>query len=220
MKTMMRMIVLVVMALWASAGWLPADEGKVVYESNFTNTEVGKVPDEFLVLDGGFAVKAEGTKKILELPGAPLDTFGILFGPTEKVDLEVTARIRGTNKGRRYPTFGVGLNGQEGYKLQVSPAKKMLELYKADEVIGSVGYDWKSGQWTKLKLAVKKTGPRSWIVEGKAWPQGSSEPESAMVSSEQKFEPPAGRASIWGQPYSTTPIQFDDLVVKKLGDAK
>ena len=90
----------------------------------------------------------------------------------------------------------------------------MLELYKADEVIGSVGFEWKSGQWTKLKLAVRKAG-KDWVVEGKAWTEGTKEPESAMVSSDQKFQPPAGRASIWGQPYATTPIQFDDLVVKQ-----
>src|SRR5262249_15033251 len=132
----------------------------------------------------------DGKNKFLELPGAPLDSFGVLFGPTEKSDLEVNARIFGTNKGRRYPTFGVGLNGQEGYRLQVSPGKKMLELYKADEVIASVGFDWKSGQWTMLKLSVHQAG-KQWIVEGKAWTQGASEPKLPMVTSEQKFEPPA-----------------------------
>ena len=102
----------------------------------------------------------------------------------------------------------------------MSPAKKLLELYKADEVIGSVGFDWKSGQWTKLKLAVRKTGNTSWVVEGKVWTQGANEPEHPMISSDQKFPPPAGRASIWGQPYATTPIQFDDLVVKQVGGGK
>ena len=197
------------------AGGIRAEDNKPLYENNFESAEVGKVPDDFLVLDGGFAVKSDGKNKFLELPGAPLDSFGVLFGPTEKSDLEVAARINGTNKGRRYPTFGVGLNGQEGYKLQVSPGKKMLELYKADEVVASVGYEWKSGEWTLLKLAVRKAGS-AWIVEGKAWTEGSAEPKQPTITSEQKFEPPAGRASIWGQPYATTPIQFDDLVVKRV----
>lgn len=218
MKTIMALAG--VALLVASGGVRAGDTNKVLYENNFQNAEIGKTPDDFLVLDGVFTVKAEGTNRFLELPGAPLDTFGFLFGPTEKVDLEVCARIRGTSKGRRAPTFGVGLNGQEGYKLQVSPAKKMLELYKADELIGSVGFEWKSGQWTKLKLAVVRGGPRSWFVEGKAWPEGTKEPQSAMIISEQKFEPPAGRASIWGQPYSTTPIQFDDLMVRKAAAEK
>ncbi len=100
---------------------------------NFEQAETGTVPEDFLVLDGGFAVKQEEGNKFLELPGAPLDSFGALFGPSEKSDVAVSARIRSTNKGRRYPTFGVGLNGQSGYKLQVSPGKKALEIYKGDD---------------------------------------------------------------------------------------
>jgi hypothetical protein len=226
--TGMRTILLAVIMVLAAAGPLraqdkpvPAEVKQILYSTNFETTEIGKIPDDFLVLDGGFAVKADGTNKILELPGAPLDTFGVLFGPADrKADVEASARIRGTSKGRRSPTFGVGLNGQEGYKLQVSPAKKLLELYKADEVIASVGYEWKSGQWTAMKLAIVHTGPRSWTVEGKAWSEGSDEPKGPMVTSEQKFEPPAGRASIWGQPYATTPIDFSDLVVKEVGEAR
>jgi hypothetical protein len=54
----------------------------------------------------------------------------VLFGPTETADVQVSARIHGTGKGRRYPTFGVGLSGVGGYRLQVSPAKKLVELYR------------------------------------------------------------------------------------------
>src|SRR6266536_3558957 len=59
-------------------------EEKPLYQNNFEKAEIGKVPDEFLVLDGQFAVKEENGNKFLELPGAPLDTFGVLFGPSEK----------------------------------------------------------------------------------------------------------------------------------------
>ncbi|MEP6663452.1 MAG: hypothetical protein ABJC04_07275, partial [Verrucomicrobiota bacterium] len=55
---------------------------KIVYENNFEKEELGKTPNEFLVLDGGFSVKSDGTNKFFELPGAPLETFGVLFGPT------------------------------------------------------------------------------------------------------------------------------------------
>src|SRR5207302_5856033 len=123
-----------------------AQEEKPLYENDFEQSELDKVPDDFLVLDGQFAVKAEGGNKFLELPGAPLDTFGALFGPTEKEGTAVSARIFGTAKGRRYPTFGVGLNGQgtSAYRLQVSPAKKALELFKGDEVKASAPYEWQS----------------------------------------------------------------------------
>ncbi len=176
---------------------------------------MGKTPDDFLILDGNFAVQQDAGNKFLELPGAPLDTYGALFGPTVKTNVAVSARVFGTGKGRRFPTFAVGLNGQSGYKLQVSPAKKMLELYHGEDLITSVAYEWKSGQWTMLSLQVVKTGD-AWKVEGKAWTQGETEPAAAVISASEKTEPNAGRASIWGSPFATTPIWYDDLVVKKV----
>jgi hypothetical protein len=206
-------------ALFIAALWLlipaRAEDAKPLYQNNFENVDVGKVPDDFLVLDGAFAVQQESGNKYLELPGAPLDTFGVLFGPTEKSDLAVNARIKGTSKGRRHPTFGVGLDGQGGYRLQVSPGKGALELYRRDAVVATVPYEWKSGAWTMLRLQVVKAG-EAWKVEGKAWTQGAPEPEKATVSFDESTEPPAGRAVIWGSPFSTTPIQFDDLLVTRV----
>lgn len=188
---------------------------KPLYEMNFEQAKTGAVSEDFMIIDGAFEVKQEEGNKFLELPGTPLDSYGALFGPTEKSDVAVSARIRSTNKGRRYPTFGVGLNGQSGYKLQVSPGKKALEIYKGDTVAASVPYDWKSGEWTMLRLQIAKAG-EVWKVEGKAWIQGAAEPAQAMVSYEEKTEPSPGRASIWGNPYATTPIQYDDLVLKSV----
>lgn len=142
----------------AGRGLAAAGDAKPLYEMNFEQAKTGAVPEDFLILDGGFEVKQEEGNKFLELPGAPLDSFGALFGPSEKSDVAVSARIRSTNKGRRYPTFGVGLNGQSGYKLQVSPGKKALEIYKGDTVAASVPYDWKSGEWTMLRLQVVEGG--------------------------------------------------------------
>ena len=206
---------------WSAAGLLVsfacafAAQPKTLYRNDFEKAEIGKIPEDFLVLDGGFAVQQEGGNKFLELPGAPLDTFGLLFGPTETNNLSASARIFGTGKGRRYPTFAVGLNGQgtSAYKLQVSPAKKALELFKGDEVKASVPYEWQSGAWTRLRLQVRKVKDGGWKVEGKAWKDGDKEPSAWMVSFDEKEQPVAGRASIWGSPYATTPIRFDDLLV-------
>src|SRR5262245_11193389 len=107
---------------------LAGETGKHLYENNFEKAEVGKVPDDLMVLGGEFAVKSEGTNKFLELPGSPLDSFAVQFGPAEKEDVAVSARVQGTSKGRRAPTLGVGLGGVSGWKLQVSPAKKAVEL--------------------------------------------------------------------------------------------
>jgi hypothetical protein len=190
---------------------------KPLYENNFETAEVGKVPDDFLVLDGGFAVRAEGGNKFLELPGSPLDTFGVQFGPSGNPEVAVSARINGTGKGRRFPTFGVGLNGVAGYRLQVSPGKKLLELYRDQELKGSLPFEWKSGTWTNLRLQVRKDKTGGWKIEAKAWVEGVAEP-AWLISVADKEDPPAGRASLFGSPYSGTPIQFDDLSVAKASE--
>jgi len=194
---------------------LTAQGTRILYQNDFQKADIGKVPDDFLVLDGQFAVKEEEGNKFLELPGAPLDTFGVLFGPTEKDGTTVSARAFGTNKGRRYPTFAVGLNGQgsAAYRLQISPAKKAVELYRGDEVKVSLPFEWRSGTWTTLRLRVRKVTDGDWSVEGKVWVNEGKEPDAWMVTFEEKEQPVAGRASIWASPYATTPVRFDDLLV-------
>ena len=212
-KTCVELVLLTGLALGAFA-----QQAKLLYENDFEKAALDKVPDDFLVLDGQFAVKEEGDNKFLELPGAPLDTFGVLFGPTEKEGTAVSARIFGTGKGRRYPTFAVGLNGQgtSAYRLQVSPAKKALELFKGDEVKATVPYEWQSGAWTRLRLQVRKVKDGQWKVEGKVWTD--KEPSAWLVSFDEREQPVAGKASIWGSPYATTPIRFDDLKVASATD--
>src|SRR5260221_2063131 len=94
------------------AASLFAADPKPIYENNFQQAKPGALPDnEFLILDGAFEIKQEGDTKFIELPGAPLDTFGVLFGPTQKDGACVSARMLGTKQGRRFPTFAIGLNG-------------------------------------------------------------------------------------------------------------
>ena len=172
-----------------------------------------------MVLGGEFAVKREGTNQFLELPGAPLDTFAVQFGPAEKTDVAVVARVFGTSKGRRAPTFGVGLGGVSGWKLQVSPAKKTAELLKDQELKATVNHDWKSGTWTQVRLEIRKVKDGAWKIEGKAWTVGESEPKAALISYDETEEPIPGKASILGSPFAGTPIWFDDLKVEP-ADAK
>jgi hypothetical protein len=206
--------------IWAymTAVTVLAQSTTALYENNFDRAEPGTVPEDFLVLDGQFAVKEEGGNKFLELPGAPLETFGVLFGPTEKDGIAVSARIFGTAKGRRFPAFAVSLNGVGGYKLQISPAKKLVELYKGDAAKASVPCEWTSGKWTHLKLQLRKVKRDAWKVEGKFWQEagGGSEPADWTVALDENEEPFAGRAGVWGNPFSGTPIRFDDLKVTRV----
>jgi hypothetical protein len=189
-----------------------ADE-KPLYQNNFEKAAVGPLGDDFLVLDGDFSVKESEGNKYIELPGAPLDTFGVLFGPTTNAGVCVSARIFGTGKGRRYPQFAIGLDGQNGYKLKVFPAKDTVEIFKGDESAASVPYHWKPGTWTALKMRIRQTDGPGWKIEGKVWPQAEAEPKDWTIFTEDKTAPRPGRASLWGSPVSGTPLRFDDLLL-------
>lgn len=199
-----------------SAGSNTSSASTILYSQDFEKLPAGPLPDEFMVLGGEFAIKAEGANKLLELPGAPLDSFAVQFGPGEKENVVVRARILGTSKGRRMPTFGVGLGGVTGFKLQVSPAKKALEILKDQESKTDVSFDWKSGEWVQLRFQVRKLKEGEWKIEGKAWMEGAAEPKEWMISFDEKEEPTPGKASVLASPFAGTPIGFDDLLVEKL----
>ncbi len=167
------------------------------------------MPKEFLALAGEFAVGVEGNAHYLELPGSPLDTFGALFGPSSAEPCILEGRFHGTKTGRKFPTFGLSLRGAGGYRLQVSPGKGLLEIYKGDEPLIGAAFAWQSGSWTTLKLTLRKEGT-GWVIEGRAWSEGAA-PATPQVRWEVPGDLPAGRAAIWGSPYSGTPIRFDDL---------
>ena len=192
---------------------LPLAAAEPIYKNDFESAEVGKLPPEMMVMAGSFEVKQGKEGKYLELPGEPLDTYGLLFGPSVKDDVSASARFFGTKKGRKFPTFGVSLNGVNGYRLQVSAAKGALEFYKGDEAKLSVPYTWASDGWTMLRITVRKSGA-GWVVEGRAWAAGSPAPEKPLITLEEKAEPNAGRAGIWGMPYAGTEIRFDDLLIE------
>lgn len=204
-----------VILLLCSSSLVVAGES-VIFSTDFEKSMLNAIPEDFLLLDGDFAVHQDGGNKFLKLPGAPLATFAILFGPNEKENISVSARIHGTNKGRRFPAFGVGLNGVAGYRLVVAPAKRSIELYRGDKVISSVGHQWKPDAWSRLKLEVRHSGDGFWTVRGKVWPDSEPEPKGWIISFEDTMEPYSGNASVWGKPFSGTPILYDDFQVIKL----
>lgn len=183
-----------------------------IYSNDFEKETAEKIPAETMVLSGDFLVKEEGGKRFLELPGSPLETFGILFGPAQPGEANATGRFFGTKQGRKFPAFGLSLGGVSGYKLEMSGGKKALELFKGEESLGTVPFEWTSGAWIFLRLQVRKTDSGC-TVEGKAWTEGTPEPAKWNISIDAKTPPPAGRAAVWGTPYAGTPIRYDDLLL-------
>jgi hypothetical protein len=204
--------VVLMMAVGCTAAPGPG-ETKPLFEADFEKVPAGDLPDGFLVIDGGFSIKEADGNKLIELPGDPLDTFGVMFGPSQKDGLAVSARMKSATKGRRAPAFGVSLSGAGGYRLQYSGNKRALEIFKADESQTSVPFNWESGTWLRLKLQVRKLADGKWIAEGKAWKDGTAEPAEWLIKLEIGEEPPSGRPAIWGNPFSGEAIQFDDLKV-------
>jgi hypothetical protein len=209
-------LVMGIVCMMASALTARAAEGPL-FQNDFEKAEVGKVPDGFMVMQGEFAVKDLGTNKVLELPGAPVDSFSILFGPVTNVNVAVEARILGTAKGRRSPMFGVGLGGVAGYKLQVAAGKKAVDIILGDgeqqTLVASAPFNWESGTWTRCKMQVRSTGDSAWRVEAKAWKAGDAEPKDWLVTFDAKEAPIAGQASVVGSPISGNVIWYDDLKV-------
>ncbi len=204
-------ITILVFALKVAAASQEEGDQGVLYHEDFEAVEVGKVPDDFLVLDGDFAVEAREEGKVLALPGAPLATMSFLCGPTRFENITIGAKAHASRRGRRYPSFAVGLGGVRGYKLRVSPAKDKLELVKGRNIIESIDYQWKSDTWTQLRLRIRKPAEDKWVVEAKAWPDTAEEPNAWSLKLELEKKPTPGRPIVSGTPYSGKPVLFDDV---------
>jgi hypothetical protein len=189
-------------------------DAPILYSQNFDALNEGNPPEEILILNGAFTIKKIDNNGVMELAADPVDTCGFLAGPADQSAYTVSARIQAASTGKRTPEFGIGANGTGQWKLWMMPAVGELQLIKGDEVKASVKYDWQSGSWTRMKLAVRKEGEK-FKVEGKAWADGKDEPKEWMLSQEDTEALPPGRAVFWSVPYSSKGTRFDDVVIQK-----
>lgn len=212
---MNRLLALFPLLLLAAA---PAGDA-TLYSNDFSKATPGKLPDgdEFLALAGQFEVKDVDGGRVLELSPTPLESFGLLFGPTpEKSTYSVSARIWAAATGRRMPEFGVGTHDAGGYKLWLMPRRKQVAIRKGDQTLATAPYEkWQTQTWTKVRLEVVPAGDGKWAVRGKVWGENSDEPPPWTIFVEETAEPQPGRASVWANPYSGQPVRFDDLRVER-----
>ena len=185
----------------------------IIYSQDFE--KVSDLPNDFVVMDGKFCVKEINGNKVLELQGTPLDNYGLFFGPEIATGVELTVRIYSEATGKRYPSFCIGLNGSAGFKLRVSPGRHAVELLKGDEIKASSSFKWKDKQWLFLRLRTVPINQEKWLICGSVWYEGDNPPLDWQVKLESDILP-SGKASLWGMPYSSKPIQFDDIVLKKI----
>jgi hypothetical protein len=182
------------------------------YFNDFEKTPPGKPPEDMLILQGEFSVKAEGNNHFLEVSPDPLGTFGVLFGPEAVTLADASAKVYATSTGRRFPEIGVGCGDAGGYKLILAPGQSILELRRGDDAVAQTAFDkWQSGQWFSFRIKVSPGGEGKWRIQGKVWPSSAKEPDGWSLAYDTTEAPAAGRASVWASPYSGTPVRFDDL---------
>ena len=181
-------------------------------QMSLDNIDVGRLPANVTAF-GVFTVQLFEGHKVIELPGEPLDSMGLMVGP-EKGITGITARIHAIASGRRFPEFGVGLAGTSGYKLWLIPAQKVVQLQKGDEVLASVAYTaWATATWTTFRLQLQKKSDGGTTISGRIWQDGRAEPREATITAEDKESPAEGRAAVWANPYSGTPLRFSDIML-------
>ena len=153
---------------------------------------VGEPPAEVFVLDGKVSIaEKDGGKAIQIDPGTELVEASAQFGDSASGSASIQARVFASKKGRSTPRFGLSVHGMSGYRLYVNPAKKLLELVKADQVVA--------------------TAP----ITASAWPATeAAAPATPQLKHEDKGLKGQGKCAIWATPYSNTPIYFDDIQIE------
>ncbi|MEZ5328634.1 MAG: hypothetical protein R3F19_26615 [Verrucomicrobiales bacterium] len=181
---------------------------------DFEQYEAGTEPDDLFVIEGTFKIGDDDGNKVLELEPLPLSESGVIFGKSLKGAAAVTADLKASKRRRSTPRFGIGLHGISGYRLRVVPATSKLELVKSEEVVKSVEYKWTSDEWLTLRLTIDANADGKWVISGWVWPRGGEVPKEPAITMQSEDKPGQGKASIWGTPYSGTPISFDNIVIE------
>ncbi len=174
----------------------------------------GEPPKEVFVVEGNVSVVAKDGNKALQIGVGELVDANALLGDSANGSASIEARVFGSKQGRSMPRFAVGVHGQSGYRLVAFAAQKQLQLMKGEEVVKSVPYTWTSDAWLKLKLEVKKLADDKWTITCKAWPAEAAEPAEAAITHEDATLKGQGKCSMWGTPFSNTPILFDDVKIE------
>lgn len=195
-----------------SAPAAPKAESPEVVNEDFSKLAAGKLPDELMVVEGEFEIVEDGGNKILTMKPEPLAEGGVLLGKSLKAGGTMKAKIKATNRKRSYPKFGVGIGGTSGYRFRIVPAEKLVEIVKEDERLASAECSWKSDAWHWVEFSALAGADGKWALEGRLWEDGQPRPEKPTLTLAAGVGS-SGKCSVWGTPYSGTPILFDDIEI-------
>ncbi len=187
------------------------------FSEDFSYVEVGTEPESLFILDGAYTVQAEQTgEKSLNLPGSPMGDFGLLFGSREKEkNLELSFSFFASKKGRRMPSIAAGIGGIRGYRIRLNPAAKNIVLSLDEMVLKEIPFSWSGDQWWKLRFqALAGDSNLTTRLQFKLWPEMNNEPKDWILSEQYDVEYKGGKCALWGFPYSSTPIRFDNIEIR------
>ena len=188
----------------------------VEFKEDFSEVEVGTEPESLFILDGDYTVQTDTkNNNILTLPGSPMGDFGLLFGPRVKdKGLELQFSFFTTKKGRRMPSVAAGIGGVRGLRLRLNPAARNLVLSMNETILEELPFTWVGNQWWSVRFQMIPANlNQSTIVQFKLWPKLEKEPISWLFTQMFDIQYMGGKCALWGFPYASTPIQFDDLII-------
>ena len=111
------------------------------------------------------------------------------------------------------PSIAAGIGGVRGLR-RLNPAVKNLVLTFDDQTLKEVPFSWTGNQWWSVRFRMlPEDSNQSTFVRCKLWPKQELEPDNWLIS--EKFSIPykGGKCALWGFPYASTPIHFDDLTI-------
>lgn len=210
MKKLLSLLLLVVICSPASAQELKK------FDFKFDDWKEGEPPAEVFVIDGKvqIAVKDAGKALVID-PGTELVEGSAQLGDSAAGSASVQARVFASKQGRSTPRFGISVHGMSGYRFYVNPAKKLLELVKADQTVASAPFVWKSDEWLNLKLEAKKAADDTWSITAAVWAATESAPPAQpQLTHSDKSLKGQGKCAVWATPFSGKPVFFDDVHVE------
>ena len=190
------------------------EDWNLEFSEDFSQLEIGSEPDSIFVLDGLYTVQKQGDdERSLLLPGTPMGDFGLLFGPRIKEkSLEISFSFFASKKGRRMPSIAAGIGGVRGYRLRLNPASRNIVFSLDEEAIWQLPLSWQGDKWWSIRFrAMPGESNQATRLSFKLWPRDQQEPTDWVVSEEFGFVYEGGKCALWGFPYSSTPILFDDI---------
>ncbi len=197
----------------------PPPDPNELFKSGFEDLEVGEIPSDWMALEGEWSIiEEEGGAKVLQMSPNPLVEAAIQFGKSVRDEgATATVRVKADRTRRTAPRFGIGLHGGNGFHFRVVGITKKIELKKGDDIMQSVDFDWRPGEWHFMEITVKPANT-AWTVSAKIWAESDEKPEQNQLEYIATDVKLSGKVSLLATPYAGLPILFDDLTAMKLGE--